>query len=160
MKNFADKRIAFSEETLERRIRELGEQISKDYADKELVLVCVLKGSLYFFTDLTRAIDLPIQLDFISVGVYPNATSQTGVVRIIKDLDLDISGKHVLVIEDIVRTGLTVGYLVQNLESRMPASVKVCALLVNSRAAADQPARRVLRISGFEHLDDGLRHGR
>ena len=125
------KRIAFDEETIRKRVIALGQQISQDYAGKELILVSVLKGTLYFFADLTRAIDLPIRLDFISISVYPNATSQTGAVRITKDLDIDISGKHVLVIEDIIRTGLTTGYLVQNLESRMPASVKVCSFLVN-----------------------------
>ncbi|MDD5016700.1 MAG: hypoxanthine phosphoribosyltransferase [Eubacteriales bacterium] len=125
------KRVAFTEEILKNRISELGAEISRDYAGKDLVLVSVLKGTLYFFADLTRAIDLPIRLDFISIGVYPNATNRTGAVRITKDLDIDISGKHVLVIEDIIRTGLTTGYLVQNLESRMPSSVKVCSLLVN-----------------------------
>ena len=134
------KRIAYDEETLEKRIRELGQQISADYQGKELILVSVLKGTLYFFADLTRAIDLPIMLDFMSIGVYPHATDQTGAVRITKDLDIDISGRHVLVIEDIIRTGLTTGYLVQNLEARNPASVKVCSLLVNSeRQLIDVP---------------------
>ena len=127
------KRVAYDEKTLAKRIIDLGQQISADYAGKELVLVSVLKGTLYFFADLTRAIDLPIILDFMAIGVYPHATDQTGAVRITKDLDIDISGKHVLVIEDIIRTGLTTGYLVQNLEARSPASVKVCALLVNTQ---------------------------
>ena len=134
------KRVAYDEQTLEKRIRELGQQISADYAGKELVLVSVLKGTLYFFADLTRAIDLPIILDFMAIGVYPHATDQTGAVRITKDLDIDISDRHVLVIEDIIRTGLTTGYLVQNLEARNPASVKVCALLVNDeRQLIDVP---------------------
>ena len=124
-------RTAYSEETLKNRIRELGAQITADYEGKELVLVAVLKGSLYFFADLSRAIPSPLQTDCIAIGMYANATSQSGVVRITKDLDLDISNKHVLVVEDIVRTGLTLGYLVQNLESRSPISVKVCALFVN-----------------------------
>ena len=124
-------RIIFSPEVLHQRIQELGRQISQDYAGKDLILVSVLKGSLYFFADLTRAIDIPIQIDFITIGTYPNSTNRTGVVRITKDLDLDITDRHVLVVEDIIRTGLTTGYLVQNLESRRPASVRVCSLLAN-----------------------------
>lgn len=124
-------RVAYSEEQLKSRISEIGAQITADYAGRELVVVTVLKGSLYFFSDLTRAITAPIQTDCIAIGMYGHATSQTGVVRITKDLDLDVTGKHVLIVEDIVRTGLTLGYLVQNIESRCPASVKVCALFVN-----------------------------
>ena len=131
MKPESCKRIIFSDEALQKRIKELARQISADYAGKELILVSVLKGSLYFFADLTRAIEIPIQLDFMAIGTYPQATNQKGIVRITKDLDLEITGKHVLVIEDIIRTGLTTAYLVQNLLSRMPASVKVCTLLVN-----------------------------
>ena len=123
--------VLFSTEALQSRIAAMGARIATDYAGRELVAVGVLKGSLYFLADLTRAIPLPLQVDVISIGMYPGATSQTGVVRITKDLDVDITGKHVLVVEDIVRTGLTLGYLVQNLESRRPASVAVCALLAN-----------------------------
>jgi hypoxanthine phosphoribosyltransferase len=126
-----EKRIIFSEATLQERIAQLGRQISEDYAGKDLILVSILKGSLYFFADLTRAIDIPIQLDFINIGTFTNAVNQAGVVRIIKDLDLDITNRHVLLIEDIIRTGLTTGYLVQNLATRRPASVKVCTLLLN-----------------------------
>jgi hypoxanthine phosphoribosyltransferase len=125
------KRVVFSEEAIRQRTQEIGRKISQDYADKDLILVSVLKGSLYFFADLSRAIDIPVQLDFITIGAYPVSTSQKGIVRITKDLDLDITGRHVLVVEDIIRTGLTTAYLVQNLVSRMPASVKVCTLLVN-----------------------------
>ena len=125
------KRVVFTEEVIRKRAQEIGRQISIDYADKELVMVSVLKGSMYFFADLTRAIDIPIQLDFITIGTYPVATRQQGIVRITRDLDLEITGRHVLVVEDIIRTGLTTAYLVQNLEVRMPASVKVCTLLVN-----------------------------
>jgi hypoxanthine phosphoribosyltransferase len=125
------KRMIYSAEELQERIRQLGKSISDDYTGKELILASVLKGSLYFFADLTRAIDIPIQLDFIMIGTFSNPTNQAGVVRIIKDLDLDITGKHILLIEDIIRTGLTTGYLVQNLETRQPASVKVCTLLLN-----------------------------
>ena len=100
-------RIAYSTEELQRRISETGKEITGDYRDRELILIGVLKGSLYFLADLSRAIDLPIQIDFISIGIYANSSGQTGVVRITKDLDHDISGKHVLVIEDIIRSGLT-----------------------------------------------------
>ncbi|MCK9252410.1 MAG: hypoxanthine phosphoribosyltransferase [Eubacteriales bacterium] len=123
--------IRFSTEKLQKRIRELGQEIGQDYAGQELILISVLKGSLYFFADLTRAIDLPIQLDFISIGTYPTTTNQKGIVRITKDLDLEITGKHVLLVEDIIRTGLTTAYLVQALQARMPASIKVCTLLSN-----------------------------
>jgi hypoxanthine phosphoribosyltransferase len=125
------KHIIYTEGTLQERIRQIGRSISKDYAGKDLILVSVLKGSLYFFADLSRAIDIPIQLDFITIGTFANATNQAGVVRITKDLDLDITGRHVLLIEDIIRTGLTTGYLVQILETRQPASVMVCTLLLN-----------------------------
>ena len=139
------KSIAFSSDDLQKRIAALGAQISEDYNDKELVLIAVLKGSLYFCADLTRAISLPVMIDFMSIGVY--ASNQSGIVRITKDLDIDITGKHVLIIEDIVRTGLTLGYLVQSLEARRPASVKVCALFVNpAQQLIDVP----LAYTGFE----------
>lgn len=132
--------VAYSEKMLDRRIHELGRQIAADYAGQELVLVGVMKGSLYFLADLSRAIDMPVQIDVISIGVYAHTTNQTGVVRITKDLDIDITDKHVLVIEDIIRTGLTIGYLVQNLASRQPQSVKVCSLFVNpSQQLIDVP---------------------
>ena len=123
--------IAFTEEELQSRVRDIGAQIAADYDGKELVLVAVLKGSLYFFADLTRAIPISLQTDCIAFGMYGPAASQTGVVRITKDLDLDVTGKHVIIVEDIVRTGLTLGYLVQNIEARGPSSVTVCALFVN-----------------------------
>jgi hypoxanthine phosphoribosyltransferase len=124
-------KIKYSETKIQHRIEELGQEISRDYADNDLILVSVLKGSLYFFADLTRAIKLPVQLDFIAIGTYPTSTNQKGIVRITKDLDLEITGKHVLLVEDIIRTGLTTGYLVQSLQARMPASIKVCTLLLN-----------------------------
>ena len=146
-------RVAFSEDTIQNRIREMGAQIAADYAGRELVVVGVLKGSLYFLADLTRAISMPMQVDVISIGVYPCATNQTGVVRITKDLDADITGKHVLVVEDIIRTGLTLGYLVQNLESRCPASVSVCTLLVNPD---QQLINMPIAYSGFTVSDTWL----
>ena len=145
--------VEYTTEQILERVKELGHEISRDYEGKDLILVGVLKGSLYFFADLTREIDIQIQLDFISIGVYPHTTNETGVVRIVKDLDVDITGKHVIVIEDIIRTGLTIGYLVQNLESRRPASVKVCSLFVN-------PAQQLINVPisyyGFEISDTWL----
>lgn len=122
------KRIAISKEKLSERICALGKQITEDYGDKDLILIGVLKGSLYFLTDLSRAIDLPLQIDLISIGVL-SSTRQTGVVRITKDLDYDITGKHVLVVEDIIRSQLTLGYLLRHLGSRGAASIKTCTLL-------------------------------
>ncbi len=153
MEDIKKMEVEYTTEQILKRVKELGQEISRDYKSKDLILVGVLKGSLYFFADLTREIDIPIQLDFISIGVYPHTTNETGVVRIVKDLDVDITGKHVIVIEDIIRTGLTIGYLVQNLESRRPASVKVCSLFVN-------PAQQLINVpisySGFEISDTWL----
>lgn len=131
MTELKQRRILYTAEDLAEKVREIGRRISQDYAGKDLIVVGVLKGSLYFFADLTRAIDIPIGTDVIAIGNIQNTTSQTGIVRITKDLDLDITGKHVLVIEDIIRTGLTTAYLVQNLDVRKPASIKVCTLLFN-----------------------------
>lgn len=131
MKDLEIKQIVYTKETIRRRVEELGKQITSDYEGKELILIGVLKGSLYFFSDLTRAIDLPIGVDLISIGNIPDTTSQTGIVRIMKDLDLNISGKHVLLIEDILRTGLTTAYLLQSLATRKPADISVCTLLYN-----------------------------
>jgi len=131
MAELKQRRILYTAEDLAVKVKEIGRRISLDYAGKELIVIAVLKGSLYFFADLTRAIDIPIGIDVIAIGNIQNTTSQTGIVRITKDLDLDVTGKHVLVIEDIIRTGLTTAYLVQNLDVRKPASVKVCTLLFN-----------------------------
>lgn len=125
------KNVVYSEETLRQRITELGKQITTDYIGLDLILIGVLKGSVFFLTDLARAIDLPLQLDLISIGIYPNSTGRTGAVRLTKDLDSDIAGKHVLLIEDIIRSGLTTSYLMQNLETRGAASIKICTLLLS-----------------------------
>ena len=147
------RKVLFSEETLKQKVTELGRRISEDYRDKELVLIAVLKGSMYFFADLTRAIDIPIGVDMISIGNIPDTTSQTGIVRITKDLDLSITGKHVLVIEDIIRTGLTTAYLIQNLGARKPIDIRVCTLLYN-------PDRMLINIPiayyGFEVKESWL----
>ena len=128
---YRTRQILLDAPDIQERTQALGRQITQDYSGQELVLVGVLKGSLYFMADLSRSIDLPVTLDFMTIGTIPNTTNQTGVVRITKDLDVDVTGKHVLLVEDIIRTGLTTAYLVQNLKARQAASVKVCSLLVN-----------------------------
>ncbi|MBO4926960.1 MAG: hypoxanthine phosphoribosyltransferase [Clostridiales bacterium] len=141
------KKIIYSEEQLKERVSALGKMITDDYCGRELVLLGVLKGSLFFFTDLSRAIDLPLQLDMIAIGNIPDMTSSTGIVRITKDVDINITGKHVIVIEDIIRTGLTTAYLLQTLEARKPASIEVCTLLYNpGRQLIDLP----VKYYGFE----------
>lgn len=121
--------ILLSEESIQNKVAELGNQISKDYAGKDLVVVGVLRGGFIFLADLVRAIDLPIAIDFISVSSYGSGTSSSGVVRFLKDLDEEISGRHVLVVEDIIDTGTTLKYLIENLKTRQPLSVRVCTLL-------------------------------
>lgn len=147
MNNITYKKIIFSEKQLSERIIELGKKITEDYQGQEIVLLGVLKGSLFFFTDLARAVDLPMQIDMIAIGSIPDTTSSTGIVRITKDLDINITGKHVIVVEDIIRTGLTTAYLLQTLEARRPASVDVCTLLYNpDRQLIDLP----VKYFGFE----------
>ena len=141
----------FSEEAIDARIRELGAQISRDYAGKELHLICVLKGSSFFTCELAKRITVPVYLDFMSVSSYGNHTKSSGVVKVIKDLDEAIEGKHVLVVEDIVDSGRTLSYLLENLKSRKPKSLKLCTLL-------DKPERRVTDVhvdyTGFEIPDE------
>ncbi len=129
MQSYPEGKIVFSEETIKGRVSELGKQITNDYTGKDLLIVGILKGAVFFLCDLVRAIDLPVQLDFISIGVQSNAPGRSGIVQITKDLDYDICGKHVLIIEDIIRSGLTTGYVMQNLEDRGLASIKICTLL-------------------------------
>lgn len=123
-------RVVVSEEDLSRRIAELGAEITVDYRDNPPLLVGVLKGAMMLMADLSRAIDLEVECDFMAVASYGAATSTSGVVRIVKDLDADLQGRHVLVVEDIVDSGLTLSYLCRNLAARHPASLEVCALLV------------------------------
>ena len=131
--------IVVSEDELQRRIKELGQAITKDYADRPPLLVGVLKGAFMFMSDLARPIDLPVEFDFMAVSSYGAATKTSGVVRIVKDLDLDLSARHVLVVEDIVDSGLTLSYLRRNLEARNPASLEVCALLVKEGLQRNDP---------------------
>src|SRR3954451_14763871 len=139
-------RIVVSEEDLQRRIKELGEQITKDYTGRPPLLVGVLKGAFMFMSDLARAIDLPVEFDFMAVSSYGVATKTSGVVRIVKDLDLDLTDRHVLIVEDIVDSGLTLNYLRRNLQARRPASLEVCALLVKDGMQKVEPD---LRYVGF-----------
>lgn len=134
------KEILISEEKLKEKIKELGKQIERDYKDKDLLVVCVLKGAVLFLSDLIREINLPLSIDFMAVSSYGNATKSSGVVRIIKDLEKDIQGKDLLIVEDIVDSGLTLSYLIENLKSREPRSVKLCTLL-------DKPERRKVDVS-------------
>jgi hypoxanthine phosphoribosyltransferase len=139
--------ILVQADDLQRRVRELGQDISRDYEGRELLLVCVLKGAVFFLSDLMRAIDVPCEVDFMAVASYGSATDSSGVVRILKDLDMPIEGRHVLIVEDIVDSGLTLQYLVRNLRARAPASLEVCALLTKpARRKAEVKARYI----GFE----------
>jgi hypoxanthine phosphoribosyltransferase len=123
-------RVVVGADEVQSRVHELGKELTADYADRPPLLVGVLKGAFMFMSDLSRAIDLPVEFDFMAVSSYGSATRTSGVVRIIKDLDLDLSGRHVVIVEDIVDSGLTLAYLRKNLRARTPASVEVCALLV------------------------------
>jgi len=133
-------KILYTQEQIEEKIGELGKRISADYAGLELILVGVLRGSIYFLVDLTRKMYIPFAIDFISISHYSEQADSTGVVRITKDLDLSITDKHVLVVEDIVDTGLSLGYLLRNLKSRNPASLKVCTLVnIDARRIVEVP---------------------
>ena len=127
--------ILVQADDLRHRVRQLGEEISRDYADKDLLLIGVLKGAVFFLADLMREIETPCEVDFMAVASYGSATESSGVVRILKDLDTDIKGKHVLIVEDIIDSGLTLSWLISNLGSREPASLKVCTLLRKPEAA-------------------------
>src|SRR5207253_4459350 len=129
---------------IEDRIRELGEQISDDYEGKDLLLVGVLKGAVFFLSDLMRLIEVPVEVDFMAVASYGSATDSSGVVRILKDLDAAIEGRDVLIVEDIIDSGLTLQYLMRNLGSRNPRSLEVCALLCKpDRRKVELPTRYV-----------------
>ena len=132
--------LLITKEQLEVRVAALGAQITADYAGRDLVLIGILKGAVVFFADLMRQIDLPLTIDFMAISSYGSATKSSGVVRIMKDLDHDIVDKHVLVVEDIIDTGLTMSFLKANLLSRGAASIRVCALL-------DKPERRLVNLS-------------
>jgi hypoxanthine phosphoribosyltransferase len=150
----AGARIVFSADAIGARVSALGAEISRDYVGRDLVLITVLKGGLYFLADLTRAISIPLAIDFMSISAYRSGRAASGAVRIIKDLDDTVTGRTVLLVEDIIDTGLTASYLVRALRARHPAEVTVCTLL-------DKPARRIadglpIRYRGFEAPDDFL----
>ena len=139
--------ILIDEDALQGRIAELGEEISSDYAGRDLLLLGVLKGAVFFMADLMRRLTVPCEIDFMAISSYGAATDSSGVVRILKDLDINIEDRHVLVVEDIIDSGLTLSYLMRNLEARNPASLEICALLT-------KPARREIEVDvryvGFE----------
>ena len=122
-------RVLITEEDIQNRIKELAAQINKDYEGKEVLLLCILKGGMMFLADLSKHLTIPVAMDFIGISSYGNATQSSGVVRITKDLEESIEGKHVLIIEDIIDSGLTLSYLINNLAIRKPASIKICTLL-------------------------------
>lgn len=135
--------VVVDAEALRARIRELGAEITRDYEGRVPLLIGVLKGAVMFMADLSRELALPVEIDFMAVSSYGNATRTSGVVRIVKDLDLDLTGRHVLIVEDIVDSGLTLSYLRRTLAARGPASLEVCALLVRE---------------GLQKTDDDLRY--
>jgi hypoxanthine phosphoribosyltransferase len=139
--------VLVSEKDIQSKIEELASQIDRDYAGRDVLLVGVLKGAFMVISDLSRALTVPLQIDFMAVSSYGLATSTSGVVRILKDLDREIAGKHVLLVEDIIDSGLTLAYLLRNLKSREPASIEVCALLRKPDAAKVEIPVRYL---GFE----------
>lgn len=130
-------RVLLSEEEIARKVKQLGAAITEDYQGKDLVLVGILKGAIVFLADLMREIKTPVNVDFMAVSSYGEGTTSSGVVRILKDLELSVEGRHILIVEDIVDTGLTLEYLVDILSSRQPASIRVAALL-------DKPDRRMV----------------
>ncbi|MHB1837821.1 MAG: hypoxanthine phosphoribosyltransferase [Solirubrobacteraceae bacterium] len=148
-------------DALTARVTELAAEVTRDYAGRDLLLIGVLKGAVFFLSDLMRQIEIPVEVDFMAVASYGSATRSSGVVRILKDLDAPIEGRDVLIVEDIVDSGLTLQYLLRNLEGRNPASLEVCALLI-------KPERRKVelrtRYVGFEipnrfAIGYGLDHG-
>jgi hypoxanthine phosphoribosyltransferase len=138
--------VVVAEADLHARIAEIGRQITEDYADRPPLLVGVLKGAFVFMSDIARAIGLPVEFDFMAISSYGSATKTSGVVRIVKDLELDLTGRHVIVVEDIIDSGLTLSYLRRNLMARNPASLEICALLVRE---GQQTADLDLKYVGF-----------
>ena len=131
-------RELISEEKVDARIREIGEQISRDYEGKQIHMICVLKGGVYFMCELSKRITVPVSLDFMSISSYGDDTKSSGIVKIVKDLDQPLEGKDVLIVEDIIDSGRTLSYLIEVLKQRNPASLKLCTLL-------DKPDRRVVK---------------
>jgi len=149
-----------SEEELQRRVAELGREIGDDYADRDLLMVGVLKGAVIFLADLMRNLEIPCEVDFMAVSSYGSQTDSSGVVRILKDLDAPIEGRDVLIVEDIIDSGLTLQYLMRNLNARSPASLEACALLTKpDRLRVDLEPRYVgFRIADRFAIGYGLDH--
>ncbi len=145
------KETILTEEQIRVRVRELGAELSADYADKDPLLVGVLRGAILFIADLVRAMDGFLEIDFMAVSSYGSTTRSSGVVRILKDLDQDIRDRDLLIVEDILDTGLTLNYLIRNLETRHPRSIEVCALLVKR---GKQKVRLTPKYQGFEIPDE------
>lgn len=145
------KEILYSEEMLKDKVDELAKQITKDYEGKDLLMIGVLKGANVFMCDLMRKISFPIQIDFIAASSYGHSTESSGVVKILKDLDFSLEDRHILIVEDIVDTGLTLKYLIENFKSRKPSTVEICTLL-------DKPERRIanldIKYAGFTIPDE------
>jgi hypoxanthine phosphoribosyltransferase len=142
--------ILVQADELQHRIKEMAAEVSRDYAGRDLLLIGVLKGAVFFLSDLMRHLDIPCEVDFMAVASYGSSTDSSGVVRILKDLDAPLEGRNVLIVEDIVDSGLTLQYLMRTLEARGPASLEVCALLTKpERRKVEMPARYV----GFEIPD-------
>jgi len=142
--------ILVQADELQHRIKEMAAEVSRDYRGRDLLLIGVLKGAVFFLADLMRELDVPCEVDFMAVSSYGSSTDSSGVVRILKDLDAPLEGRNVLIVEDIVDSGLTLQYLMRTLEARNPASIEVCALLTKpERRKVDTPARYV----GFEIPD-------
>lgn len=139
--------ILFDRDQLKARVCEIAREIDEEYQGKSVILVGILKGCMFFLADLIRELSLPISIDFISISAYGSSTERTGIVRILKDLETSVENQHVIIVEDIVDTGLTLGYLLKILKERSPASIRVCALL-------DKPSYRIIRVPvdyhGFE----------
>jgi len=133
-------KVLISREEISQKVKELGQQIGKDYEGKDLLVVCILKGAILFMADLIREIDCPLSTDFMAVSSYGDSTKSSGAVMILKDLESNVKGRHVLIVEDIIDTGLTLKYLIENLKARKPASIKICTLL-------DKPDRRKVKIN-------------
>ena len=133
--------VLIDEETLKKRVKELGEELSRDYADKDdVIMVCILKGAVVFYADLCRATNIFMKMDFMAISSYGDAQKTSGIVRIAKDMDSSITGKHVIIVEDIMDSGLTLSHLIRLLWERQPASIKTCCLL-------DKPSRRECEIT-------------
>jgi hypoxanthine phosphoribosyltransferase len=142
--------VLIEEDALQERVAALGQELSADYAGRDLLLIGVLKGAVFFMADLMRHITVPCEVDFMAISSYGASTDSSGVVRILKDLDINIEGRHVLVVEDIIDSGLTLSYLMRNLEARSPESLEICALLTKpDRREMDVPVRYI----GFEIPD-------